>query len=59
MTAHPPPVPPTQRSDKGPDQPNQAATPKQPTESKAPDPKADRFGAVKQNTRNQGYQQDR
>lgn len=59
MTAHPPLVPPTQRSDKGPDEPNSSVAPKQPAPGKAPDPKTDRFGAVNQNTKNQGYQQDR
>jgi hypothetical protein len=60
MSAHPPPIPPTQRSDRAPDQPARPDRLKsQAEEKKVPDPKADRYGAVKQNTTNKGYQQDR
>jgi hypothetical protein len=59
MTAHPPPVPPEQRSDKDPraGQPDVKQGGK--AKSSSPDPKTDQSGAVKQNTTNQGYQQDR
>lgn len=63
MSAHPPPVPPANRSDKGPGEP--ANTPKGPGQTlhpgKAPD-NADeegRTGNTKINTTNQGYTQDR
>ncbi len=57
MAAHPPPVPPEQRSDKGP--PATEAEPIHEPTGKPPDPKTGRTGAIKQNTTNQGYQQDR
>jgi hypothetical protein len=59
MTAHPPPVPPEQRSDKDPRarQPDVKQGGK--AKSSSPDPKTDQSEAVKQNTTNQGYQQDR
>jgi hypothetical protein len=59
MAAHPPPVPPEQRSDKGPDEPAASTRTKDQTADRPPDPKTGRFGAVKQNTTNKGYQQDR
>jgi hypothetical protein len=58
MTAHPPPVPPDQRSDKA----KPAAVPKQSSQTRQQDrnlAEQDRQGAVKQNTTNKGYQQDR
>jgi hypothetical protein len=63
MSSHPPPVPPAGRSNKGVDQtrqPGQAdkAASARPPE-KARDPKQGRQGAVKQNTTNPGFQQDR
>jgi hypothetical protein len=63
MSAHPPPVPPENRSDKGPGEP--ASTPKggkqEARAGKAPANlgEQDRQGNTKQNTTNQGYQQDR
>ncbi len=59
MSAHPPPVPPDQRSDKGPAE-GSAAAPKRPDAGKPTlDEKAGQSGAVKQNTTNTGHQQDR
>lgn len=61
MSAHPPPVPPANRSPKG----ESAATPKGADQkvhpAKAPNNlgEQDRQGNTKQNTTNQGYQQDR
>ena len=62
MAAHPPPVPPEQRSDKG----SGAASATKETHPKAGYSPRDRNqaeqgrqGAVKQNTTNKGYQQDR
>ncbi len=57
--SHPPPVPPANRSDKGPGE----ATPT-PEEARAPQPPTNsdergQQGNVKQNTTNTGYQQDR
>lgn len=59
MTAHLPPVPPEQRSDKEPRtaQPNVKQGGE--VKSSTSDPKTSQSGAVKQNTTNQGYQQDR
>jgi hypothetical protein len=63
MSAHPPPVPPDNRSQKGPGE--SARTPKnfkpEAHPSKAPNNlgEQDRQGNTKQNTTNQGYQQDR
>lgn len=63
MSAHPPPVPPENRSPKGPGEP--ASMPKDAGQklhpAKAnPDPgEVGESAAVKQNTTNQGYQQDR
>ncbi len=59
MTAHPPPVPPEQQSDKAPK--SGKANVKQTGATKPPpdDRNADRFGDIKQNTTNQGHQQDR
>ncbi|HSU05534.1 MAG TPA: hypothetical protein VLI93_08175 [Acetobacteraceae bacterium] len=59
MAAHSPPVPPDQRSDKAPENPATSTRPKDQTTEKTKDPKTDRYGAVKQNTTNKGYQQDR
>ena len=63
MSAHPPPVPPENRSPKG--QGESAATPKGADQKLHPakvNPDPDKIGqpgATKQNTTNQGYQQDR
>ena len=60
MTKRMPPVPPAGRSPKGPG--NQAKPPTSSArESEAPEnlKEQDRQGNVKQNTTNQGYQQDR
>ncbi len=65
MSAHPPPIPPDQRSPKGAGEPAKAP---EKADVKPPPAKADKTaldnktgqqGAVGQNTRNQGYQQDR
>jgi hypothetical protein len=62
MSAHPPPVPPDQRSDKA---SGAAATHKEthPKQGYRPEDRnlgeQGRQGAVKQNTTNKGYQQDR
>lgn len=60
MTAHPPPVPPDQVSNKG------AGATSGPADQKTIQPPRDpnlaeqgRQGAIKQNTTNKGYQQDR
>lgn len=61
MSAHPPPVPPDQVSDKG----SGAADPKLGNGKEVQPPQdpnlaeQGRQGAVKQNTTNKGYQQDR
>lgn len=63
MSAHPPPVPPENRSPKGPGESPATTKEAAPTLHPAkanPDP--DEIGqtaAIKQNTTNQGYQQDR
>lgn len=62
MSAHPPPVPPDNRSDKGPGEPKTA--PAGETEAKgakSPGNPAEKgaTGNLTQNTRNTGYQQDR
>jgi hypothetical protein len=60
MTAKPPPVPPANRSPKGPQ-----GGPEVPTDTSAHENRPsnlaeqDRQGNIKQNTTNQGYQQDR
>jgi hypothetical protein len=65
MSAHPPPVPPEQRSNKGPGETGREAGGKSDATGAAKahkkpiDEKAGRHGAVKQNTTNTGYQQDR
>ena len=65
MSAHPPPVPPEQRSNKGPGETGREAeggkgdAAAQKAHKKPIDEKAGRHGAVKQNTTNRGYQQDR
>jgi hypothetical protein len=62
MTNRPPPVPPASRSPKG---PGDQSTPPSSTDSKRGDrppdnlKEQDRQGDIKQNTTNQGYQQDR
>ncbi|KMO41038.1 hypothetical protein VQ02_06555 [Methylobacterium variabile] len=61
MTASPPPVPPANRSDKGPGSAERAPTetgPKGSGQAKDPD-KVGQAGNSKVNTTNQGYQQDR
>jgi len=64
MSAHPPPVPREQQSDKAPasgraeaDQTEAHQTGK--AKSPSVDSNANRFGDIKQNTRNKGHQQDR
>jgi hypothetical protein len=60
MSAHPPPVPPEQRSNKGPGDTGRHSEGKgDPAHKKPIDEKAGRHGDVKQNTTNTGYQQDR
>jgi hypothetical protein len=60
MSAHPPPVPPEQRINKGPGDAGREAEGHSNAASKKPlDEKAGDQGAVKQNTTNTGYQQDR
>ena len=60
MSAKPPPVPPANRSPKAPEN-----SPQVPTDTSAHDPRSrnldqqGRQGNIKQNTTNQGYQQDR
>jgi hypothetical protein len=56
MSAHIPPVPPDGRSDKAPSQPREKDKTKDTQRQKQKDSNQD---AVKQNTENQGYQQDR
>lgn len=61
MTAKPPPVPPANRSDKGPGSATAAPTetgPKGTGQTRDPD-KVGQAGNAKVNTTNQGYQQDR
>ncbi len=62
MSAHPPPVPPANRSDKGPGEPETA--PRGETEAHGAKTSENlkekgRAGNLEQNTRNTGYQQDR
>lgn len=62
MSAHPPPVPPANRSDKGPGEPETAApdvAEAKGTESSGDTGERRSNGNIKQNTRNTGYQQDR
>lgn len=63
MSAHPPPVPPANRSDKGPGEPPTAAkssgTSIHPGKAPNNPDNEDRMGNTKINTTNQGYQQDR
>jgi hypothetical protein len=61
MTARPPPVPPEQQSDKGPAQSSSSATDNkgEAAHGTSLDPKVGRSGALKQNTKNTGHQQDR
>jgi hypothetical protein len=63
MSAHPPPVPPGNRSDKGPGEPADTIKGGKPEAQAAKAPanlgEQDRQGNTKQNTTNQGYQQDR
>ncbi len=61
MTASPPPVPPANRTDKGPGGADRAPTetgPKGSGQTRDPD-KIGQAGNSKVNTTNQGYQQDR
>ncbi|MBV9748694.1 MAG: hypothetical protein JO157_07760 [Acetobacteraceae bacterium] len=63
MSAHPPPVPPENRSPKGPGEPasTHKGTASKLHPAKAPDNLGEQGeqGNMKQNTTNQGYQQDR
>ena len=59
MAAHAPPVPPEQRSDKDPRTEHPNVRQGGEAKSSASDPKTNQSGAIKQNTTNQGYQQDR
>ena len=66
MAHRPPPVPPAGRTDKGPGpvgekSSDSAAASQEAQQRKVPDnvDKQDRQGNIKQNTTNQGYQQDR
>ena len=63
MSAHPPPVPREQQSDKAPAKAPASgrAETDQTDKAKSPsvDSNANRFGDIKQNTRNKGHQQDR
>jgi hypothetical protein len=63
MSAHPPPVPPDNRSPKGPGESpatSKGASDKIHPEMANPNPdQIGESGAAKQNTTNQGYQQDR
>lgn len=62
MSQRLPPVPPANRSDKGPGEPAEGNVPK---DANVPDPhkrnleEQGRQGNIKQNTTNQGFQQDR
>jgi hypothetical protein len=60
MTAKPPPTPPEQRSPKGAGDPKTPPTDTAPHGARNTDPDHKGRGAnIKQNTTNQGYQQDR
>ncbi len=63
MSAHPPPVPPANRSPKGtgesPAAPKGAAPNVHPAKANPNPGEVGEAGAIKQNTTNQGYQQDR
>jgi hypothetical protein len=58
-----PPVPPANRSNKGPGKPSRNTAPTDATADKEPSARnlaeQDRQGNIQQNTTNQGYQQDR
>ena len=60
MPSHPPPVPPANRSDKGPGEPAQSEAERPPEpKGRVPDPKQGQQGTIRENTKNTGYQQDR
>jgi hypothetical protein len=60
MTQKPPPVPPQNRSDKGPGSDPKRNDGKQKTSDPTDNLREQgRYGNIKQNTTNQGYQQDR
>ena len=59
MAAHPPPVPREQQSDKAPRSERPEANKAENGKSPSLDTNANRFGDIKQNTTNKGYQQDR
>lgn len=59
MMAHSPPVPPEQQSDKAPKSGKSETDRSEQAKSPALDSNANRFGDIKQNGRNKGYQQDR
>ena len=63
MSAHPPPVPPEQRSNKGPGDASEAPEKINPPPGYRPQERnlaeQGRQGAIKQNTTNKGHQQDR
>jgi len=60
MSAHPPPVPPANRSPKGPgSDPRPGASDASPEKVPGNTAERDRQGNIHQNTHNQGYQQDR
>ena len=61
MSAHPPPVPPANRSPKGTGGDPKPGAPDVDPRAEPPENAAerDRQGNIRQNTRNQGYQQDR
>lgn len=60
MPSHPPPVPPANRSDKGPGEPAKSDADRPDPKSRGvPDPKQGQQGTIRENTTNTGYQQDR
>ena len=59
MTAHPPPLPPEQQSEKAPSSGKAEPDRTEKANSPAVDSNANRSGDIKENTRNKGYQQDR
>lgn len=59
MSSHLPPAPPANRSDKGPGDDHRAPKDNAPRESPGNTDAQGQQGNVKQNTTNQGYQQDR
>lgn len=59
MTAHPPPVPPEQQSDKAPKSGKADTDRTEQANSPVVDSNPNQSDGIKQNTRNKGYQQDR